>query len=788
MSKNLVIVESPAKAKTIEKFLGKEYKVMSSYGHIRDLKKRNFSIDTETFRPQYEVPTDKAHLVTQLKQSARKAEMVWLASDEDREGEAISWHLQEVLKLKPETTRRIVFHEITQPAILAAIKNPRQVDMALVNAQQARRVLDRIVGFKLSPVLWRKVKPSLSAGRVQSVAVRLIVEREREVQAFVSEASYRITALFNTPDGSQMKAELNRRFTTREEAEAFLKEVATASFKIEDIQTKPIRRSPAPPFTTSTMQQEAAHKLGLPVAQTMLIAQHLYESGLITYMRTDSVNLSQLALGACSRAIKEMMGEQYVKTRQFHTSIKGAQEAHEAIRPTYMDRTDLQGYSTQERRLYDLIWKRTVASQMADAEMEKTTVSIGISGREEQFIAAGEVIKFDGFLKVYRETTDNGELTESSDVAETSTLLPPLTMGDTIERVEIVATERFTQRPARFNEASLVRKLEELGIGRPSTYAPTISTIQQREYVTKGDKAGEERSFITMTLTDEGLRSETSTAIFGAARNRLLPTDTGVVVNDFLMEYFPMIMDYNFTADVEKEFDAIADGKEEWTGMIRNFWTTFEPLVEETLNSKNELRAGERVLGVDPESGKPVSVKIGRFGPVAQIGSAEDLEKPRFAQLRKGQSIETITLDEVLELFRLPRHLGTYEGDEVVIGTGRYGNYVSFQKKFISLDPDADPLTIELDDAIKVIEERRKAEADRFIKRFDEEPDLEIIRGRFGPYLTYKEQNYRLPKAMQERAADLTLAECLGLIKDLEEKAKNAAPGSRRYARKNKQG
>ena len=788
MSKNLVIVESPAKAKTIEKFLGKEYKVMSSYGHIRDLKKRNFSIDTETFRPQYEVPTDKAHLVTQLKQSARKAEMVWLASDEDREGEAISWHLQEVLKLKPETTRRIVFHEITQPAILAAIKNPRQVDMALVNAQQARRVLDRIVGFKLSPVLWRKVKPSLSAGRVQSVAVRLIVEREREVQAFVSEASYRITALFNTPDGSQMKAELNRRFATREEAEAFLKEVATASFKIEDIQTKPIRRSPAPPFTTSTMQQEAAHKLGLPVAQTMLIAQHLYESGLITYMRTDSVNLSQLALGACSRAIKEMMGEQYVKTRQFHTSIKGAQEAHEAIRPTYMDRTDLQGYSTQERRLYDLIWKRTVASQMADAEMEKTTVSIGISGREEQFIAAGEVIKFDGFLKVYRETTDNGELTESSDVAETSTLLPPLTMGDTIDRVEIVATERFTQRPARFNEASLVRKLEELGIGRPSTYAPTISTIQQREYVTKGDKAGEERSFITMTLTDEGLRSETSTAIFGAERNRLLPTDTGVVVNDFLMEYFPMIMDYNFTADVEKEFDAIADGKEEWTGMIRNFWTTFEPLVEETLNSKNELRAGERVLGVDPESGKPVSVKIGRFGPVAQIGSAEDLEKPRFAQLRKGQSIETITLDEVLELFRLPRHLGTYEGDEVVIGTGRYGNYVSFQKKFISLDPDADPLTIELDDAIKVIEERRKAEADRFIKRFDEEPDLEIIRGRFGPYLTYKEQNYRLPKAMQERAADLTLAECLGLIKDLEEKAKNAAPGSRRYARKNKQG
>ena len=784
MSKNLVIVESPAKAKTIEKFLGKEYKVMSSYGHIRDLKKRNFSIDPDTFKPQYEVPADKAHLVTQLKQVARKSEMVWLASDEDREGEAISWHLQEVLKLKPETTRRIVFHEITKPAILAAIENPRQVDMALVNAQQARRVLDRIVGFKLSPVLWRKVKPSLSAGRVQSVAVRLIVEREREVQAFVSEASFRITALFNTEDGSQMKAELNHRFATRQEAEAFLQEVAKASFTIEDIQTKPLHRAPAPPFTTSTLQQEAAHKLGLPVAQTMLIAQHLYESGLITYMRTDSVNLSQLALGACRGVIEETMGEQYVKTRQFHTSSKGAQEAHEAIRPTYMDRTDLQGYSTQERRLYELIWKRTLASQMADAEMEKTTVCIGINGREEQFVATGEVIKFDGFLKVYRETLDNGELTESADGSENATLLPPLSMGEQLKRVEIVATERFSQRPARFNEASLVRKLEELGIGRPSTYAPTISTIQQREYVAKGDKAGEERSFAIMTLTDEGIKNEIGTAVFGAERNRLLPTDTGVVVNDFLMEYFPSIMDYNFTAEVEKEFDAIAEGKEEWTGMIRNFWETFEPLVEETLNAKHELRAGERLLGVDPESGKQVSVKIGRFGPVAQIGSAEDAVKPRFAQLRKGQSIETITLDEVLDLFRLPRHLGTYEGEEVVVGTGRYGNYVSFQKKFISLDPDADPLTLELEDAIKVIEERRKAEADRFIKSFDEEPELEVVRGRFGPYLTYKEQNYRLPKAMQERADELTLQECMGVIKDAEEKAKNAGPGHRRGGRK----
>ena len=493
MSKNLVIVESPAKAKTIEKFLGKEYKVMSSYGHIRDLKKRNFSIDTDTFRPQYEVPADKAHIVTQLKQNAKKAEMVWLASDEDREGEAISWHLQEVLKLKPETTRRIVFHEITQPAILAAIENPRQVDMALVNAQQARRVLDRIVGFKLSPVLWRKVKPSLSAGRVQSVAVRLIVEREREVQAFQSEASFRVTALFGVAQGGQMKAELNRRFSTLQEAEAFLKEVSTATFTIEDIQTRPVHRTPAPPFTTSTLQQEAAHKLGLPVSQTMLIAQHLYESGLITYMRTDSVNLSQLALGASRSVIAEMMGEEYVKTRQYHTSSKGAQEAHEAIRPTYMNRIDIQGYSTQERRLYDLIWKRTVASQMADAEMEKTTAAISISGREEQFVATGEVVKFDGFLKVYRETSETAELSDASD-SDTAALLPPVTKGEQLKRLEIVAVERFSQRPARFNEASLVRKLEELGIGRPSTYAPTISTIQQREDVDSDGRRYQERN------------------------------------------------------------------------------------------------------------------------------------------------------------------------------------------------------------------------------------------------------------------------------------------------------
>ena len=781
MSKNLVIVESPAKAKTIEKFLGKEYKVMSSYGHIRDLKKRSFSVDLDTFRPQYEVPSDKAHIVAQLKQNAKKVDTVWLASDEDREGEAISWHLQEVLKLSPETTRRIVFHEITKPAILEAIEHPRQVDMGLVNAQQARRVLDRIVGFKLSPVLWRKVKPSLSAGRVQSVAVRLIVEREREVQSFVSEAYYRVSAIFSVADGSQLKAELNCRFQSREDAEAFLKSVEKSTFTIDDIQTRPVHRSPAPPFTTSTLQQEAAHKLGLPVAQTMLIAQHLYESGLITYMRTDSVNLSQLALGTSRDVIKEQMGEEYVKTRQFHTSSKGAQEAHEAIRPTYMDRTEIPGYSTQERRLYDLIWKRTIASQMADAEIEKTQATISISGRDEQFLATGEVVRFDGFLKVYRETTEEGENGENT---EGTAILPPLTVGEQLQRLEVQAIERFTQRPPRFNEASLVRKLEELGIGRPSTYAPTISTIQQREYVQRADKPGEERSFIVLTLTDKGLKAEERSAIFGAERGRLLPTDTGMVVNDFLMDYFPSIMDYNFTADVEKEFDAIAEGKEEWTGMIRKFWEDFEPMVEDTLNAKNELRAGERVLGVEPGTGKTVSVKIGRFGPVVQVGTADDNDKPRFAQLRKGQSLETITLEEALQLFSLPRTLGDFEGEPVVVGTGRYGDYLSYQKKYITLPSETDPLNITFEEAVEVIMERRRAEADRHIKSFADEPALEIVKGRFGPYIIYKEQNYRMPKAMQERAEDLTLAECMEIVKDQDSKSKNASSGRRVSKRK----
>ena len=780
MPKNLVIVESPAKAKTIEKFLGKDYKVMSSYGHIRDLKKKDFSIDTDSFMPQYEVPTDKAHIVSQLKQNAKKADIVWLASDEDREGEAISWHLQEVLKLDPKTTRRIVFHEITKPAILEAIEHPRKVDMSLVNAQQARRVLDRIVGFKLSPVLWRKVKPNLSAGRVQSVAVRLIVEREREVQAFQSEASYRVNALLALPDGNQLKAELNRRFQTRAEAEKFLDAVKDATLTIDDIQTRPVHRSPAPPFTTSTLQQEAAHKLGFPVSQTMMVAQRLYENGYITYMRTDSVNLSKLALGTSRDVITKLMGQEYVKIRQYHTSSKGAQEAHEAIRPTYMDRTELTDGNTQDRRLYDLIWKRTIASQMADAEMEKTTATIGISGRDEQFVANGEVVKFEGFLKVYRET----DAEETDERAESEGILPSISVGEKLQRVEVQAIERFTQHAPRYNEASLVRKLEELGIGRPSTYAPTISTIQQREYVVRGDKAGEEHSYTVLTLDAKGLHEEQRTAVIGAERGRLLPTDTGVVVNDFLMQYFPSIMDYNFTAGVEKEFDAIADGKEEWTGMLQHFWTNFEPLVEESMSTKTELRVGERVLGTDPDSGRTVSVKIGRFGPVVQIGTAEEKEKPRFAQLKKGQSIETLTLEDALELFRLPRTLGDYEGKTVTVGTGRYGNYVLYDKQFVSIPATTDPLAITLEEAVQLIHEKQQNEAERHLKAFAEDADLEVMNGRYGAYLSYKGTNYRLTKALQERAKDLTYDECMAIVKEQDEKPKTTGTKRRFTKRK----
>ena len=780
MQKNLVIVESPAKAKTIEKFLGKDFKVLSSYGHIRDLKKKEFSIDIEkNFKPKYEIPEEKQELVDKLKEEASKAETVWLASDEDREGEAISWHLYEVLKLKPENTKRIVFHEITKTAILKAIELPRDIDINLVNAQQARRILDRIVGFELSPVLWKKVKPALSAGRVQSVAVRLIVEREREIQAFKSEASYRVTAVFLVPDADgklvEMKAELARRLKTKKEAQKFLESCKAATFSIEDIVTRPVKKSPAAPFTTSTLQQEAARKLGFTVAQTMMVAQKLYESGLITYMRTDSVNLSEYATEGSKAAIAQIMGEQYVYPRHFATKTKGAQEAHEAIRPTYMENQTVEG-SAQERKLYDLIWKRTIASQMADAELEKTTATIGISSGSDKFTATGEVIKFDGFLRVYKESYD-----DDNEQEDESHLLPPLKKGQILEHQGIVATERFTQRPSRYTEASLVRKLEELGIGRPSTYAPTISTIQQREYVEKGDKTGEERSFDILTLKDDQITDVKHTEVVGAEKSKLLPTDIGTVVNDFLTEYFPNILDYNFTANVEKQFDEIAEGDKKWTSIMKDFYKEFHPSVETTLATKTEHKVGERILGEEPKTGKTVSVKIGRFGPVVQIGTADDTDKPRFAQMKKGQSMETITLEEALDLFKLPRKVGEFEEKTVTIGTGRFGPYVYHDSKYVSLPKTYDPLEVTLDEAIELILAKREAEAKKHIKKFDEDPEMEILNGRYGPYITYKGSNYKIPKDVVP--ADLNYKTCLEIIKLQSEKAESA-PKRGRYAKK----
>lgn len=762
MHENLVIVESPAKAKTIEKFLGKDYKVMSSFGHIRDLKKKTLSINEKTMEPDYEIPEEKRKLVSELKKQVKEAQRVWLASDEDREGEAISWHLCEVLGLDKDNTNRIVFHEITPNAILDAIEHPRHLDMNLVNAQQARRVLDRLVGFKLSPVLWRKVKPALSAGRVQSVAVRLIVEREREKQAFVSEPYYRVSAVFTVPQAeghiAEVKAELDKRFATREEAVAFLERCRKAQFTVGSVSKKPLKRMPAPPFTTSTLQQEAARKLGYTVTQTMMVAQHLYENGRITYMRTDSVNLSKLALAASRDAITQLWGAEYSHTRNFHTHSKGAQEAHEAIRPTYISEQTIEG-TVQERRLYDLIWKRTVASQMAESEIEKTVVTIDIDGQEEKFIADGEVVTFDGFLKVYHESTDD----ENQD-NEGGNTLPALNTGDHLERKSITSTEKYSQGPVRYTEASLVKKLEELGIGRPSTYAPTISTIQQREYVVKGDKAGEERQYVTDTLSANRIVSKTRTEVAGKEKGKLLPTDIGTVVNDFLMDHFPEIMDYNFTAKVESQFDQIAEGHEEWTSMMRNFDHDFEPTVRKVMNARSEHKAGERELGVDPLSHRPVFVKIGRFGPVVQIGSADDEVKPRFAQLPSGKSIETITLDEALELFRLPRNIGEYEGDIVTIGSGRFGPYVQHGGKYVSLPKEMDPMTVTLADAIKLIAEKREQERQRHIKSFEEDSTMQVLNGRFGPYITCDGKNYRLPKSLHERAAQLTYAECKEIV------------------------
>ena len=767
MIENLVIVESPAKAKTIERFLGKAYTVKSSFGHIRDLAKKNLGIDVDGgFVPQYIVPVDKKKMVKELKDLAKKSNMVWLATDEDREGEAIAWHLFEELGLEKEKTRRIVFHEITKDAILSALDNSRHIDTDLVNAQQARRVLDRLVGFELSPLLWKKVKPSLSAGRVQSVAVKLIVEKEREIQKFAAKKYFRVTGKFAVPDGNGgqtfLKADLSKRFDTLEKAQEFLSICKNSNFTVDKIEKKPMKKSPAPPFTTSTLQQEASRKLGFSVNQTMSVAQRLYESGKITYMRTDSVNLSKLAIGTAAAQIRESFGEEYLKSRNFKTKAKGAQEAHEAIRPTYMNQVTVEG-ARAEQRLYELIWKRTLASQMSEAQLEKTTISILVSGANEQFVATGEVLKFDGFLKVYMESSDDEQ------EEETKGLLPSVRQKDHLTREEIEATEKSTMQPARFTEASLVKKMEELGIGRPSTYAPTISTVQNREYVIKEDRVGGTRDMVQLLLKGDDIRQVVIHEKFGFEKSKLFPTDIGIIVNDFLEQNFQNIMNFNFTASVEKEFDEIAVGKLDWPNMIERFYTPFHTKVD-TATQTSERSKGEKLLGEDPASGKPISVKIGRFGPIAQIGEASDEEKPKFASLLKGQSLETITLEEALALFRLPRDIGKFEDEEMIIGIGKYGPYVRHKSKFYSLAATDDPYTIESERAIKIIQEKRAQEVNRNIKLFDEEPDLLILNGRYGPYISYKKKNYRIPKS--RKPEELSLEECREIIEKAGSKAK----------------
>lgn len=754
MQKNLVIVESPAKAKTIEKFLGKDFKVMSSYGHIRDLKKKELSIDDETLEPEYEIPEEKEKLVADLRSKAEKAERVWLASDEDREGEAIAWHLAEVLGLDKATTSRIVFHEITKPAILEAIKEPRTIDLNLVDAQQARRVLDRIVGFELSPILWKKIKPQLSAGRVQSVAVRLIVEREREIKNFTSDAYYKVTALMTTAAGDALTAELDTRFQTKAEAMTFLESCKDAKFKVADISTKPAHRSPAAPFTTSTLQQEASRKLGFSVAQTMMIAQHLYENGHITYMRTDSVNLSSLAINTAKQEIVEAYGAEYSKVRRYTTKSKGAQEAHEAIRPTYMSNHTIQG-TRQEAALYDLIYKRTLACQMADADIERTQITLTSDATPYKFIAVGEVIKFDGFLKVYKEGSDDEQEQDLK-------ILPTVNVGDILTYNKIECTERFTQRPPRYTEASLVRKMEELGIGRPSTYAPTISTIQAREYVIKGDKEGFKREYNQLLLSKGKIKESVKSETVGAEKGKLLPTDTGTVVNDYLSNNFSDIIDYNFTADVEKNLDKVAEGKANWEKTIDTFYKGFHKEIEESLQQKAKHKVGERMLGTDPVSGRPVSVKIGRYGVVAQIGSASDEEKPKFASLKKGQSIESVSLEEVLELFKLPRTVGEFEGKSVTAAIGRYGAYLAHNGKFYSLPKGSDPLTVTIEEAEAIINEKRHADANKVYKTFTEDPSLQLLNGRYGIYLCKNKVNYKLPKGTDP--ATLTYEDCLKIM------------------------
>jgi DNA topoisomerase-1 len=769
MLKNLVIVESPAKAKTIEKFLGKDYKVMSSYGHIRDLRKKNFSIDIDKdFAPIYEIPEDKTELVESLKKAASSAETVWLASDEDREGEAIAWHLAEVLKLDPEHTKRIVFHEITKNAILKAIENPRTIDLDRVDAQQARRVLDRIVGFELSPVLWKKIKPALSAGRVQSVAVRLIVEREEEIKNFVSESYYRVTGNFVAPTGQQVKAELSHRLSSEDNARELLNTCSQATFKVSDITVKPLSKSPMPPFTTSTLQQEASRRLGFTVSQTMMIAQRLYEAGHITYMRTDSVNLSNEALAAISTEIKGQYGDQYLKVRQYHTNSKGAQEAHEAIRPTYVNKTSISEGTSQEKRLYDLIWKRTIASQMADAEIEKTTVEItpSTTTAADRFTASGEVIKFDGFMHVYIESHEDN--TESD-----LTLLPAMNIGDALEMKDILATERFTQQPPRYTEAALVRKMEELGIGRPSTYAPIISTIQQREYVEKGDKEGVSRKYNILKLANGTIKASTKTETTGSDKGKLIPTDIGTVVNQFLTEYFPDILDYNFTARVEERFDEIAEGKLPWVNEMREFYDIFHPVVERTMNLRLEHKVGERLLGKDPKTGQPVSVKIGRFGPLVQIGDGDSDTKPQFASLLKGQSVATITLDEALKLFAFPRNIGQYEDVDVTVAIGRFGPYIKHKDLFVSIPKDMQPAAITLDEAIELINNKRTEQSKKLVKTFDEDENLQILNGRYGVYISYNKGNYKIPKTVSDPAS-LSYDEAMAIVNSDEAKPKKA--------------
>ncbi len=760
MAKNLVIVESPAKAKTIEGFLGKDYTVKASQGHVRDLNKNTLSIDIENnFEPEYEISDDKMNIVAELRKLSKAADTVWLASDEDREGESISWHLYEVLDLKKKDTKRIVFHEITKTAITNAIENPREINMGLVNAQQARRVLDRLVGYELSPLLWKKVKPSLSAGRVQSVAVRLIVEREEEIKNFVQSSAYRVTALFTfLKDGQEysLTAELPHRFDTEEETRKFLESCVNATYKVDNIEKKPSVRYPAPPFTTSTLQQEAARKLGFSVANTMRIAQQLYESGKITYMRTDSVNLSSLALNMAKKEITENYGAEYVKTRQYHTKAKGAQEAHEAIRPTYLDQHTIKG-TADERRLYELIWKRTIASQMADAQMERTNVNIGISTNGKQFVATGEVILFDGFLKVYMESYDDDH------AEDTAAILPPVEVGTQLDMDKIEAQQRYTRPPFRYNEASLVKKMEELGIGRPSTYAPTISTIQKREYVTKGDIKGTSQEYKVITLKNNKISNKKGTETLGAEKGKLIPTDIGVLVNRFLIQYFEDIIDYNFTANVEKEFDKIEEGKREWNTMIRDFYKGFHKQIVSTTENSGKF-SGEKYLGLDPATGKKVYVKVGRFGPVAQIGDTDTEEKPRFAGLKKDMSIESVTLEEVLKLFDFPRNLGEYEGKEMTVAIGRFGPYIKHDNKFYSLAKTDNPALIEYDRAVDIINEKRKKDINNILLAFDEDPDLRVLDGRFGPYISYKKSNYKIPKGTDPTS--LSYKACMAIVAD----------------------